>query len=80
MTGFRGNLRRLYLMNAEMRVPTLKSNEETLYAANNIALNGRIVTEFLAGPEHLNQRGTLHGGFISHLAELKVMKELATIH
>ncbi|KAL0902355.1 hypothetical protein ABMA27_000248 [Loxostege sticticalis] len=31
--------------------------------------NGRMVTEFKVGPEHLNQRGTLHGGFISHLVD-----------
>ncbi|XP_045510139.1 acyl-coenzyme A thioesterase 13-like [Colias croceus] len=31
--------------------------------------NGRLVTEFQVGPEHLNQRGTLHGGFIAHLVD-----------
>ncbi|XP_028168919.1 acyl-coenzyme A thioesterase 13-like [Ostrinia furnacalis] len=31
--------------------------------------NGKMVTEFKVGPEHLNQRGTLHGGFISHLVD-----------
>ncbi|XP_059055426.1 acyl-coenzyme A thioesterase 13-like [Achroia grisella] len=31
--------------------------------------NGRMVTEFQVGPEHLNQRGTLHGGFIAHLVD-----------
>ncbi|XP_050684395.1 acyl-coenzyme A thioesterase 13-like [Leptidea sinapis] len=31
--------------------------------------NGKLVTEFQVGPEHLNQRGTLHGGFISHLVD-----------
>ncbi|CAK1588654.1 unnamed protein product [Parnassius mnemosyne] len=31
--------------------------------------NGRMLTEFQVGPEHLNQRGTLHGGFIAHLVE-----------
>ncbi|XP_072930564.1 acyl-coenzyme A thioesterase 13-like [Epargyreus clarus] len=30
---------------------------------------GRLVTEFQVGPEHLNQRGTLHGGFIAHLVD-----------
>lgn len=28
-----------------------------------------MVTEFQVGPEHLNQRGTLHGGFIAHLVD-----------
>ncbi|XP_041987525.1 acyl-coenzyme A thioesterase 13 [Aricia agestis] len=31
--------------------------------------NGKMVTEFQVGPEHLNQRGTLHGGFIAHLVD-----------
>lgn len=31
--------------------------------------NGRMLTEFQVGPEHLNQRGTLHGGFIAHLVD-----------
>lgn len=31
--------------------------------------NGRMVTQFQVGPEHLNQRGTLHGGFIAHLVD-----------
>ncbi|PZC76311.1 acyl-coenzyme A thioesterase 13 [Helicoverpa armigera] len=31
--------------------------------------DGRMVTEFQVGPEHLNQRGTLHGGFIAHLVD-----------
>lgn len=31
--------------------------------------SGRLVTEFQVGPEHLNQRGTLHGGFIAHLVD-----------
>ncbi|XP_047523684.1 acyl-coenzyme A thioesterase 13-like [Pieris napi] len=31
--------------------------------------NGKLVTEFQVGPEHLNQRGTLHGGFIAHLVD-----------
>lgn len=31
--------------------------------------SGRMVTEFQVGPEHLNQRGTLHGGFIAHLVD-----------
>ncbi|CAG5007135.1 unnamed protein product [Parnassius apollo] len=31
--------------------------------------NGRLLTEFQVGPEHLNQRGTLHGGFIAHLVD-----------
>ncbi|KAM3968569.1 acyl-coenzyme A thioesterase 13 [Aphomia sociella] len=31
--------------------------------------NGRMVTEFQVGSEHLNQRGTLHGGFIAHLVD-----------
>ncbi|CAH0716075.1 unnamed protein product, partial [Brenthis ino] len=31
--------------------------------------NGKMVTEFKVGPEHLNQRGTLHGGFIAHLVD-----------
>ncbi|XP_050361077.1 acyl-coenzyme A thioesterase 13 [Nymphalis io] len=31
--------------------------------------NGRLVTQFQVGPEHLNQRGTLHGGFIAHLVD-----------
>ncbi|CAG9558335.1 unnamed protein product [Danaus chrysippus] len=31
--------------------------------------SGRLVTEFKVGPEHLNQRGTLHGGFIAHLVD-----------
>ncbi|CAH1647679.1 unnamed protein product [Spodoptera littoralis] len=31
--------------------------------------NGRMTTEFQVGPEHLNQRGTLHGGFIAHLVD-----------
>ncbi|NP_001040504.1 acyl-CoA thioesterase 13 [Bombyx mori] len=31
--------------------------------------NGSMVTEFQVGPEHLNQRGTLHGGFIAHLVD-----------
>ncbi|KAJ8737795.1 hypothetical protein PYW08_000390 [Mythimna loreyi] len=31
--------------------------------------NGRMTTEFKVGPEHLNQRGTLHGGFIAHLVD-----------
>ncbi|KAG6457149.1 acyl-coenzyme A thioesterase 13 [Manduca sexta] len=30
---------------------------------------GKMVTEFQVGPEHLNQRGTLHGGFIAHLVD-----------
>ncbi|XP_049884975.1 acyl-coenzyme A thioesterase 13-like [Pectinophora gossypiella] len=30
---------------------------------------GRMVTEFQVGQEHLNQRGTLHGGFIAHLVD-----------
>ncbi|XP_075991578.1 acyl-coenzyme A thioesterase 13-like [Anticarsia gemmatalis] len=30
---------------------------------------GRMVTQFQVGPEHLNQRGTLHGGFIAHLVD-----------
>ncbi|XP_011564903.2 acyl-coenzyme A thioesterase 13 [Plutella xylostella] len=30
---------------------------------------GRMVTEFRVGPEHLNQRGTLHGGFIAHIVD-----------
>lgn len=28
-----------------------------------------MVTEFQVGEEHLNQRGTLHGGFIAHLVD-----------
>lgn len=28
-----------------------------------------MVTEFQVGPEHLNQIGTLHGGFIAHLID-----------
>ncbi|XP_073967163.1 acyl-coenzyme A thioesterase 13-like [Choristoneura fumiferana] len=31
--------------------------------------NGRLLTGFQVGPEHLNQRGTLHGGFIAHLVD-----------
>lgn len=31
--------------------------------------HGKMVTEFQVGPEHLNQRGTLHGGFIAHLVD-----------
>ncbi|CAK1554831.1 unnamed protein product [Leptosia nina] len=31
--------------------------------------NGKLLTEFKVGPEHLNQRGTLHGGFIAHLVD-----------
>lgn len=31
--------------------------------------DGKMVTEFRVGPEHLNQRGTLHGGFIAHLVD-----------
>ncbi|XP_068620006.1 acyl-coenzyme A thioesterase 13-like [Battus philenor] len=31
--------------------------------------SGKLVTEFEVGPEHLNQRGTLHGGFIAHLVD-----------
>lgn len=30
---------------------------------------GKMVTQFQVGPEHLNQRGTLHGGFIAHLVD-----------
>ncbi|CAB3225885.1 unnamed protein product [Arctia plantaginis] len=30
---------------------------------------GRMVTQFQVAPEHLNQRGTLHGGFIAHLVD-----------
>ncbi|KAI5647046.1 thioesterase superfamily domain-containing protein [Phthorimaea operculella] len=30
---------------------------------------GKMVTELKVGPEHLNQRGTLHGGFIAHLVD-----------
>lgn len=30
---------------------------------------GRMVTEFKVSPEHLNQRGSLHGGFIAHLVD-----------
>ncbi|RVE51532.1 hypothetical protein evm_003802 [Chilo suppressalis] len=30
---------------------------------------GRMMTEFQVGTEHLNQRGTLHGGFIAHLVD-----------
>ncbi|XP_026332560.1 acyl-coenzyme A thioesterase 13 isoform X1 [Hyposmocoma kahamanoa] len=30
---------------------------------------GRMVTEFKVGPEHLNQRGSLHGGFIALLVD-----------
>lgn len=28
-----------------------------------------MVTQFQVGAEHLNQRGTLHGGFIAHLVD-----------
>lgn len=28
-----------------------------------------MVTEFKVSPEHLNQRGSLHGGFIAHLVD-----------
>ncbi|XP_061729652.1 acyl-coenzyme A thioesterase 13-like [Cydia pomonella] len=31
--------------------------------------NGRLLTGFQVGAEHLNQRGTLHGGFIAHLVD-----------
>ncbi|KAJ0183905.1 hypothetical protein K1T71_000328 [Dendrolimus kikuchii] len=31
--------------------------------------NGRMVTQFQVAPEHLNQRGTLHGGFVAHLVD-----------
>ncbi|CAG9781995.1 unnamed protein product [Diatraea saccharalis] len=31
--------------------------------------DGRMLTEFKVGAEHLNQRGTLHGGFIAHLVD-----------
>ncbi|XP_048005096.1 acyl-coenzyme A thioesterase 13-like [Leguminivora glycinivorella] len=31
--------------------------------------SGRLLTGFQVGPEHLNQRGTLHGGFIAHLVD-----------
>ncbi|KAL4717649.1 hypothetical protein ACJJTC_000798 [Scirpophaga incertulas] len=31
--------------------------------------DGRMVTEFRVRQEHLNQRGTLHGGFIAHLVD-----------
>lgn len=31
--------------------------------------NGNMVTQLQVGPEHLNQRGTLHGGFIAHLVD-----------
>lgn len=31
--------------------------------------NGRMLAELRVGPEHLNQRGTLHGGFIAHLVD-----------
>lgn len=30
---------------------------------------GRMITEFKVGPEHLNQRGSLHGGFIALLVD-----------
>ncbi|CAH2103853.1 unnamed protein product [Euphydryas editha] len=31
--------------------------------------SGKMVCHFQVGPEHLNQRGTLHGGFIAHLVD-----------
>ncbi|XP_013189366.1 acyl-coenzyme A thioesterase 13-like [Amyelois transitella] len=51
-------------------VATTKCFDQNLRKLKVVACgDGRMVTEFKVGPEHLNQRGTLHGAFIAHLVD-----------
>lgn len=51
-------------------IATTKSFDSNLRKLKLVSCgNGIMKTELQVGPEHLNQRGTLHGGFIAHLVD-----------